>query len=75
MARLYRVAKRKREQAMTDQHHCCECERLKKALKRFGKHEQDCNLVINGHLSVCEDICTCGYEKALEGKGEWHEDL
>ncbi|KKM82686.1 hypothetical protein LCGC14_1317030 [marine sediment metagenome] len=39
---------------------------LKKALEKYSVHKDDCNLMLNEHLSVCDSKCTCGFDQALQ---------
>ena len=38
---------------------------LKKALEKYSVHKDDCNLMLNEHLSVCDSKCTCGLKTVL----------
>ena len=59
-----------------------ERDRLRKALKKYGNHTDDCGLSVIEKSSLpeimeigeqkfeCPQVCDCGFEQAQSGKGE-----
>ncbi len=50
---------RRIEQLIIEKH------KLRTALGNFGIHSSNCNVTLNGTLSVCDGICNCGFYEAL----------